>query len=490
LITSYIKNYVFQILFLLLSLIIISYCAVNWTSYTFVLAGCLLVLMILIPNPIASRMPYYFLFTYVIWGELLYSLCFLYLTKRYGIPAGLTFDIPLITVLFIFMLQITSDSEKFIFDLFDTLISLFIFLILLHLLNGIGKHPDIFNQARGFYFYLLYFPCVYYFKDIKELGKINKFLIWLSVIYSIFAVMDALGIFLPYQYKISQGYFGVVQKLGLTLRFHTIEAAFAIAFFYLLIAILRSSHHTKFSKIRILFLICSMIIIIIYSMTRSYQIAFLISVFIYIFTDLILLKKIKITRYINFVLFLIFIISGLTYLVFKFTPKHLEFVTSIFAKRWDTDFIIKEKSLGRRFDEISFFSNLFLEKPTFGHGIAKEQLFFARERLKYKTKRYITITGPHNELFYYLYSMGIVGTALYLSILFLFLKRSIQNLKILKNKKNLFYYYFQSSILTTIIAFMIISNADWRFRRAHDVVWITFFYAVTRNIYKKSESIE
>lgn len=475
------REHKFQILFFIFSAIIISYLSVNLTNYTFVIFCGALILFILIISG-ANRLPIYFLLTYVVWGELLYSIFYLYLTKRYGIPAGFSFDIPLLVVIFIFIIQKISNPEKWRYDGLDILISIFLFLIFLHLLNGMGKHTGIFNQTRGFFFYFLYFPFVYYFSDLKEIDKIKKLVLWISVIFSIFAVMDALGLLLKYQYKILEGNYGVVQKWGLALRFHTIEAVFAITFFFLLLALLRNSKHSKLARMFIIFLICFMVIIILYSLTRSYQLGFLVSIFIYICIDIIFLKKVKLKRYFFFgIVFLGIIISSL-FLAYKFAPNHFEFVKSIFSQRWDTSFIEREKSLGRRFDEITFFSKFFIQKPVFGYGIGKEQLFFARDRLAYNMKRYIMISGPHNELIYYLYSIGLVGTILYLSILTIVLKRAISNLRFLRSQKNLFYYHLQASMLTIIITFMIISNADWRFRRAHDVVWIALFYALTRNI--------
>ncbi|MBU1625734.1 hypothetical protein KKB18_00005, partial [bacterium] len=100
----------------------------------------------------------------------------------------------------------------------------------------------------------------------------------------------------------------------------------------------------------------------------------------------------------------------------------------------------------------------------------------------------ISIPGPHNEFFYYLYSMGILGTTLYIVILLFFIKKSLINLRFFHKINNMYLFHLQTSILTIILTFVIVSNADWRFRRAHDVVWISLFYALTNNISRKPEN--
>ena len=480
--TTCLKKNSAQIFCLLLFALVIAISAVSWTNYLIIISAGILLFIILATNKQLSLVPLYFLFSYVICGELLYSLGYLYFSKYYGIPAGLILDVPVITALLIFVLQRSSNTGRFVYDKLDILITIFLSLIFLNILYGLGKHPGIFNEARGFLYYLLYFPFIYYFNELEKLDKIKKLILWISGIYIITAILDALGFFLPYQYKITEKIFGVVQKGALTLRFHTIEAAFAIALFFLLLAILRSGKLPIVQNLSIVLMMCFMVIITFYSMTRSYQIGFLGGILFYLAVDIFFRRGVKISRYILFTLIFMGIFTVIIFLAHQFTPEYYEFVTSKLTQRWDTGFIQKEKSLGRRFEEINFFTKLFLEKPLLGHGIGKEQIFFARDRLKYKIKRYIKVPGPHNEFVYFLYTMGVIGTALYLTILFLVVIKSLKNIKILREKGSVLLYNIQISMITVIFTFMIISNADWRFRRAYDVVWIALFYALIRNI--------
>jgi len=476
------RKQIYHLSFLILAITIIAYLAIMWTDQALIAGIGATFLLLLFLSISFSKISLYFLFTYVIWGELLYSLGYLYLSKQYGLPAGVMLDVPLLIVLIVYVYRKGSEPWKFEFDLFDTLLAAFIFLIFCHLIYGIGRYPDVFNQTRGFFYYLLYFPFVYYFKDLKDTSRIEKLILWCSILFVSTAILDALGVFLPYQYKIKEHLFGVMQKWGLTLRFHTIIAAFGVCFFFLLLGIFRGSKGSKNSKLFVLLLICLMVVIIFYSMTRGYQIGFLCGLAFYLGLDIIVLKKIRLFRFIAFSSLFILLISMIIFFAIKFAPKQLEFVTETLSQRWNKNFIMREKSLGRRLEEISFFSRLFLEHPIIGHGIGKEELFFARDKLFYNTKRYLMIPGPHNEFFYFLYTMGIIGTGCYLAILFLFLKRSYKNLKSLLKQGNSPLYHLQASIIAVVFSFLVISNTEWRFRIAYDVVWISFFYALTRNI--------
>ncbi|MBU1627096.1 hypothetical protein KKB18_06970, partial [bacterium] len=340
-----------QYLIIILPVIIIAYSSVKWTNQVFFMAMGILLVIILTSFSYLTRLPLYFLFTYVIWGDLLYSIGYLYLSKQYGLPAGIIFDLPFLIAMLIFVLRRSSDKSKYEFDRFDLLISIFLLLIFFHLFNGIGKYPEIFNQTRGFLYYLLYFPFAYYFRSSEDTSCIQKIILWCSILFVFVAILDALGVLIPYQHKLAEKTIGAAQKWGLTLRFHTIIAAFGIAFFFLLLAYIRSEKLSKFSFFSIFLLICSMVIIIFYSMTRSYQVGFFSGILIYLVIDLIFMKSRQITKYISFVVLFLSIISALVLISYFYLPNQFEFIRASLTKRWDTNFIQKEKSLGRRFDE-------------------------------------------------------------------------------------------------------------------------------------------
>ena len=151
-------------------------------------------------------------------GGLLYGIIFLKFTMQTSIPAGLFFDLFIVTIFFAWIIKkftieatakvgsIHSPIPDVVRDL-DLLIFLFLFYIVFNYIKGISfKNAGIFSEGRGFIYYLIYFPLISAC-NIKQITmrKLNRFIFYISLISIFVFFMAVQGYFLQFSPSIVAG---------------------------------------------------------------------------------------------------------------------------------------------------------------------------------------------------------------------------------------------------------------------------------------------
>ena len=156
----------------------------------------------------------------------------------------------------------------------------------------------------------------------------------------------------------------------------------------------------------------------------------------------------------------------------------------VFIDRWEKPVAV-DPSVIRRVVEAEVFFAQFLERPVLGHNIGTTQTFLVPDWAGRPQE--ITIAGPHTEIVYWLYALGIFGTGLFLVILLLIFKMGFFNIRSAQLPQE--HKLLQKAVLVTLVTLGIVSFSSWQFRSWHMVPVIVTMFAYTRNLYLYSSSL-
>jgi len=444
------------------------------------LAGALFLLVFVIVVSLKlQRVVFLIAVGFPLLGWLIYNVFFLQITIRNGIPAGLFFDLFVVIVFFSWLIRkftvgAACKEEKKLFSIpffvkqLDFLVVMFLIYVFFNYARGIALgNSGIFSEGRGFLYYLLYFPIVSVFSvELVDVHKLVRFVFYISIVSVTLSFLAAKGIFLPITPSIIAGERGftyagsvLVRPVGGINGFFPLFI-FVLAFFAFLLPIKRSE--------RAIIIICMLfnLIIILMGNTRSVQLSLLLAVIISVISVRKEYRK-RLSRPLFIILLLIIIIPFLW-------KNEWHILFNRYSMIW-----LRDPSIIRRLTEIKVFGWAFLKNPVLGNNIGTTQTFYLLDHLNHMVK--ITTAGPHTEIIYWLYSLGIVGTGLFLFILIVIFNMGLSNIK--ERQISNPYRLIQKAILITIFVFIIISFSSWQFRSWTMVPVIIAMFAYTRNLY-------
>ena len=146
-------------------------------------------------------------------------------------------------------------------------------------------------------------------------------------------------------------------------------------------------------------------------------------------------------------------------------------------RRWQVS-VHNDPNVIARIIQVKVFGSAFLKHPLLGNNLGTTQTYFAPTG--YGTREF-TEAGPHTEVVYWLYALGVVGTGLFGVIAFLIAKMGLSNARnsALSNQARA----VQKAILAILATFFVVSFSSWQFRSWDMVPVIVAMFAYTRNLY-------
>jgi len=417
-----------------------------------------------------------------LFGKLVYNIIYLKITENIHIPAGVFLDLTVIIIFFIWLFKRfikkpvgNSVLKPSVVKCIDSLMLLFILYIGFNYIRGfLLGNTTIFSEGRGFLYYLLFFPMVSAIEITKiKFTKVNKLIFYTAVIFLVLFVIDIQGVFLPFNVSYIEGTRGFeIIESGLTRTSMTSSIVsvilFLLSFFIFLASKIRADKTRAFLVMLISLFICFR------ANTRGYQLGLILGLIVSIITCGGFYKR-YIRRYIihYFSSFILILFLGCIIFYFFF-PQQVE----TFFNRWGNTFS-DDFSVERRLVEVKVFGLQFLKHPILGNNIGTQMTYKAPNWTGESGE--ITTSGPHTEIIYWLYTLGIVGTGLFIFISFLILKIGVFNVSMQKLPKE--HRLIQKGILVTLFSLFIISFSSWNFRYWIIVPFIVMMFAYTRNLY-------
>ena len=241
---------------------------------------------------------------------------------------------------------------------------------------------------------------------------------------------------------------------------------FSIVLFILSFFIFLSSDKKSEKEIAILSMLCNFFIIF-RSNTRGYQLTLILALIMSIIS---IGKNYRRKLLGPFLLTFVLLLTAVPYF-FK------EEIYVILNR--GKEIFLGDPSIIRRWIEVNVFGEAFLKAPIFGNGIGTPQTFFSPNWAGQIVR--ITSCGPHTEILYWFYALGIIGTGLYLLILIIIFKMGLLNLKKTQISKE--HKMIQKALLIIIFSLIFLSFSSWQFRSWTMVPLIAGMYVYTRNLY-------
>ena len=441
-------------------------------------AGFILVLFEFLVLPMAQGKAIAFLLLFFpLLGNLLYNVTFLNITLKTGIPAGGLFDLVVVGVFLAWTVKKMVKSggarnavRPNVVRCLDHLMFFFLFFVGFQYVRGIMLGSKaIFSEGRGFLYYLLYFPIAdaINVKDI-QFEKLNKALYFLSFIYLGFFILDIHGLLLPSCVQYVEQTRGFTFLAGGITRTSLIDVSLSMVLFLLSLFLFLSSD-TRTGRGWALMTMLISLFINIRGNTRGYQVGLLVG----LFASFILMGRryqYRLLRYLP-VLFLLLVIGSAALLYFYGDQAQ------VLLSRWQNVFHA-DPNVIQRIIQVRIFGVEFLKHPFIGNNLGTTQTYFAPA---WDGIREFTDAGPHTEVVYWLYALGIVGTGLFGVIAFLIAKMGLSNAKscVLSNQARA----VQKSILAILAALFVVSFSSWQFRSWAMVPIVAAMFAYTRNLY-------
>ena len=441
-------------------------------------AGFILVFFEFLVLPMAQGKAIVFLLLFFpLLGNLLYNAAFLNIALKTGIPAGGLFDLVVVGVFLAWTVKkmvksggAINAARPNVVRCLDHLMFFFLFFVGFQYVRGIMLGSKaIFSEGRGFLYYLLYFPIAdaINVKDI-QFEKLNKAVYFLSFIYLVFFTLDIQGLLLPLSVQYVEQTRGFTFLAGGFTRTSLIDVSLSMVLFLLSLFLFLSSD-TRTGRGWALMTMLISLFINIRGNTRGYQVGLLVGLFV----SFILMGRryqYRLLRYLP-VLFLLLVIGSAAFLYFYGDQAQ------VLLSRWQNAFHT-DPNVIQRVIQVRVFGVAFLKHPFIGNNLGTTQTYFAPA---WDGIREFTDAGPHTEVVYWLYALGIVGTGLFGVIAFLIAKMGLSNARssVLSNKDRA----VQKSILAILAALFVVSFSSWQFRSWAMVPIVATMFAYTRNLY-------
>jgi hypothetical protein len=441
-------------------------------------AGLLLLIAYISALLIAQRkVIFLILISFPLLGNLLYNAAFLNLTLKTGIPAGSLFDLAVVGAFLAWTLKkmVKGTVRENVNELglasdLDRLMVFFLLFIVFQYMRGLMLgNAGMFSEGRGFLYYFLFFPVVDAI-NIKHIQfeKFNKAICFLSFIYLGLFLMATQGLLLHLDVRYVEHLRGFTfLESGLT-RTSLIGASLSMVFFPLSLFLFLSSD-TKAGKRWASITMLMSLFINVRGNTRGYQVGLLVGLFV----SLILMGRRyrhHLLRYLPVLLLLLVIGSGM-YVSFYGDQAHM------LLSRWQVS-VHNDPNIIARIIQVKVFGAAFLKHPFIGNNLGTTQTYFAPA---WNRMREFTDAGPHTEVVYWLYALGLLGTGLFGVIAFLIAKMGLSNARnsALSDQARA----VQKAILTIFATFFVVSFSSWQFRSWDMVPVIVVMFAFTRNLY-------
>ena len=311
--------------------------------------------------------------------------------------------------------------------------------------------------------------------DRLKIPKINKTVFYVAIIFLLLFILDIQGFFLPITVAFVEGTRGFALIGGDLIRPALVDSALSIVLFTLSLFLFLAVSTKTGRRMAFLALLISLFINF-RSFTRGFQIGLLSAcvMSIIIMGRTYRHQLFRYARYLLIPLLIVGIMASYFYMG----------EIQAFIDRWEIP-MAGDPSVIRRVVEVEVFFTQFLERPVLGHNIGTTQTFLAPDWAGQPVE--ITVAGPHTEIVYWLYALGIIGTGLFLVILLLIFKMGFFNIKSAQLPQG--HKLFQKAVLVTIVALGIVSFSSWQFRSWHMVPVIVAMFAYTRNLYLYSSSL-
>jgi hypothetical protein len=424
------------------------------------------------------------LISFPLLGDVLYNAAFLNLTLKTGIPAGSLFDLAVVGAFLAWTLKkmaIKGTVRENVHKLglasdLDWLMVLFLLFIVFQYMRGLMlRNAGIFSEGRGFIYYFLFFPVVDAI-NIKHIQfeKLNRGICFVAFVYLGLFLTATQGLLLPFDVRFvehSRGF--TFLESGLT-RTSLIGASISMVLFPLSLFLFVSSETKTGRRCALMTMLISLFINI-RGNTRGYQLGLLVGLCV----SLILMGRRYrhyLLRYLPVLLLLLVIGSGM---YVSFYGDQAQMLLS----RWQVS-VHNDPNVIARIIQVKAFGAAFLEQPFIGNNLGTTQTYFAPTG--YGIKEF-TEAGPHTEVVYWLYTLGLVGTGLFGIILLLVAKMGLSNARssVLSNQARA----VQKAILAILATFFVVSFSSWQFRSWAMVPVIVAMFAYTRNLYSCSSSL-
>ncbi len=410
-------------------------------------------------------------------GKLLYNATFLGITLKTGIPAGIFFDLTIIGAFLAWVLKKMvkgtveeNTSRPGLARNLDLSIVFFLLFVVFQYVRGLALgNALLFSEGRGFLYYLLFFPMVDAI-NIKHIQfeKLNKSVCLLSFIYLGLFLIASIGLLLPFDVNFIEGTRGFTFLEGGLTRTPLIGPVLSMVLFPLSLFFFLSSD-TKAGKRWALMTMLISLFINIRGNTRGYQVGLLVGLLV----SFILMGRRDWRRLLHYLpaLVLLLVIGSGLYLSFYGGQAQ------ILLSRWQNS-VHNDPNIIQRIIQVKVFGSAFLKHPFIGNNLGTTQTYFAPT--EYGIKEF-TDPGPHAEIIYWLYALGIIGSGLFGVIAFLITKMGFSNVRngALSNQARA----VQKTILAILATFFVVSFSSWQFRSWTMVPVIVAMFAYTRNLY-------
>lgn len=407
-------------------------------------------------------------------GKLLYNAAFLNLTLKTGIPAGSLFDLAIVGAFLAWTLKkmvkgigVGNSSKPNLVNHLDHLMVFFLLFIVFQYVRGLMLgNAGIFSEGRGFLYYLLFFPTIDAV-DIKHIQfeKFNKAIYFLAFLYLGLFLVTAQGLFLPFDVRYVEYTRGFTfLESGLTRP----GGSLSMILFPLVLFLFLSSE-TKTGRRWALMTMLISLFINIRGNTRGYQVGLLVG----LFASLILMGRRYRHHLLQYlpVLLLLIVIGGGMYASFYGDQARL------LLSRWQVS-VRSDPNVIARIIQVKVFGAAFLEHPFIGSNLGTTQTYLALTRSGVKE---FTDAGPHTEIVYWLYALGLVGTGLFGVISFLIAKMGLSNARnsALSDQARA----VQKATLAILVTFFVVSFSSSQFHSWPMVPVTVAMFAYTRNLY-------
>jgi len=442
-------------------------------------AGSILLIVYILALLIAQRkVIILILVSFPLLGVLSYNAAFLNLTLNTGIPAGSLFDLAVVGAFLAWTLKkmvikgtVRENVNKLgLANDLEWLMVFFLLFVVFQYMRGIMlSNAGIFSEGRGFLYYLLFFPMADAININRiDFEKFNKAVCLLSFIYLGLFLMSTQGLLLSLDVSFVEHTRGFTfLESGLT-RTSLIGASLSMVLFPVSLFLFLSSD-TKTGRRWALMTMLISLFINIRANTRGYQVGLLVGLFL----SLILMGRRyrhRLLRYLPVLLLLLVIGSGLYVSIYGDQAQ-------ILLSRWQGS-VHNDQNVIARIIQVKVFGSAFLKHPFIGNNLGTTQTYFAQTG--YGIKEF-TGAGPHTEVVYWLYALGLVGTGLFGVIAFLIARMGLSNARssVLPNQARA----VQKAILAILGTFLVVSFSSAQFHSWPVVPVIVAMFVYTRNLY-------
>lgn len=311
-----------------------------------------------------------------------------------------------IVIICVFVMKFRKNKQKFYFNICIILFSIipFISSITANVLNNQDLVMGI-SASKRYFIYLIYVYLITVIKDKYDIYKIEKIMMYLGTILSVFFLIQSL---------ISLDIFKIVAMDSRTGGMRFFQGYSFIMFCYLisLCKVFDKNTTKKETSICLLFCFTQVISIIVVSQTRNFIISILVATF---FVVLFQKKYKKILLVCIFVFFTgIFILSGI--------ELNIGFIELIKSTIYDMKNGVG--TIGFRLEEIQYYMHYFITYPIFGMGDYNNKFYYYNDITGLYLRFYTVDVG----IIGYMFNFGIIGVLIF-AILIVKLFKIIINLR-------------------------------------------------------------